>query len=318
MRALLREGHGRAPRARIGPPRTPDLAASAPRWYGHPYNRARLYRLASACGRLPRPARLALARRLAALASQWFPAERAVLRKALARFTGATGPALDALTVGVFRNFAMCFSDLVSTNRRPAAWLADRMVGRRSGVDWLDALDAGAISLSAHIGSWELAGRLLAQRSQRPTHVVVSEAEAPELLPWVRRDGEGVRFVPRASPTVSLELVAALRRGEIVALQGDRALGNAGDVAVPFFGEPAPFPVGPFRLARATGVPIVPAFCLLDADLRYRVVVHEPRRVAAGGEEAALHAWVAELEAVVRAHPTQWFNFFDVWSALGA
>ena len=70
---------------------------------------------------------------------------------------------------------------------------------------------------------------------------------------------------------MSLELMAALRRGEVVALQGDRALGNRGDISVPFFGRPAPFPVGPFRLASASGAPIVPAFCTLDADHRYAV-----------------------------------------------
>ena len=144
--------------------------------------------------------------------------------------------------------------------------------------------------------------------------MVVSDDEAPELLPWVRRDGDGLRFVARSRPTVSLELVGALRRGEIVALHGDRALGNAGDVLVPFFGHLAPFPVGPFRLARAAGVPVVPSFCLLDADHRYQIFLRAPLPVPAGGEEEALRAWVAGLEEVVRSHPTQWFNFFDIWS----
>jgi lauroyl/myristoyl acyltransferase len=291
----------------------------APRWYSHPYNRVAIYRLAGALGVLPRPVRLELARYLARLAARWVPAERAALRIALGRFTGAEGPALDAMTLAVFRNFAMCFSDLVSTNRRAAGWLVSRMVGDPRGIEWPEALaSGGAVSLSAHVGSWELAGRLLATRSRRPTHVVVSDDEAPELLPWVRRNGDGLRFVPRARPTVALELVAALRRGEIVALHGDRALGNTGDVVVPFFGHPAPFPIGPFRLARAAGVPVVPAFCLLDAARRYRVLLRSPLPVPAGGEEAALRTWVHGLEEVVRAHPTQWFNFFDVWSPAGA
>ena len=29
---------------------------------------------------------------------------------------------------------------------------------------------------------------------------------------------------------------------------------------------------------------------------------------------AGLEAIVAALECAVRAHPTQWFNFFDVWA----
>src|SRR5262249_21257273 len=123
----------------------------------------------------------------------------------------------------------------------------------------------------------------------------------------------GVRFVARTRPTISLELVAALRRGEVVAMQGDRALGTRGDALVPFFGKPAPFPLGPFLLAAAVGVPVVPAFCLLDSGHRYLVTVEEPLGVARGGAEDAARRWVAMLEAVVHAHPTQWFNFFDIW-----
>jgi len=151
----------------------------------------------------------------------------------------------------------------------------------------------------------------------RRTHVVVAPEEAPELARWVRRDGEGMRFVPRAHPSIGVELLAALRRGEVVALQADRALGTGGDVRIPFFGVPAPFPLGPFLLARAAGVPVVPAFCVLDRRYRYAVRIATPITVGRGEEEGAARAWVALLESVVREHPTQWFNFFDAWSPFG-
>jgi lauroyl/myristoyl acyltransferase len=291
--------------------------ARRPRWYSHPYNRADLYRLAAGLGWLPRGIRLRMARRLGRLAPRLMPAERAAIRKTMAALTGAAGRRLDDLTVGVFTDFAMCFSDLVSTNRRPAARLTAQ-VGRVEGVERLAGLEGGGfISLTAHVGNWELAGRLLAGRAARPIHVVVAEEEVRELERWVRRAGDGVRFVARSRPTVSLELVAALRRGEIVAVQGDRALGTRGDVMIPFFGRPAPFPLGPFLLAGAVGAPLVPAFCVLDADYRYAVKVAEPLSPRRGREVEAARAWVAVLEAIVREHPTQWFNFFDIWDPCG-
>ena len=245
------------------------------------------------------------------------PVEHAATRRTLARVTGATGSALDQLATRTFSEFAMCFSDLVSTNRQPPETLAAHVAGVE-GAAHLPGAGAGFISLTAHVGNWELAGRLLAGRAARTTHVVVAGEEARDLERWVRRNGDHVRFVPRSRATMSVELVAALRRAEVVAVQGDRALGNRRDVLVPFFGSPAPFPLGPFVLARAVGVPMVPAFCVLGADHRYTVKVLPPLWVSRGGEEHAARTWVALLEAVVRERPTQWFNFFDVWSPLFA
>lgn len=266
---------------------------------------------------MPRRLRLALARQIGRLAPSFMPAERAAIHKTMTRLTGASGSELDRLTVRVFTDFAMCFSDLVSTNRQPVARVTAH-VGKLEGIERLARLTGGLISLTAHVGNWELAGRLLAGSSARPTHVVVAPEEARDLERWVRRAGDGVRFVTRSRPTVSLELVAALRRGEVVGMQGDRALGTRGDVMVPFLGRPAPFPLGPFRLASGVGVPLLPAFCLLDARHRYVVRIAEPLAVERGKEEEAAHAWVAALEAIAREYPTQWFNFFDIWRPFGA
>jgi lauroyl/myristoyl acyltransferase len=126
-----------------------------------------------------------------------------------------------------------------------------------------------------------------------------------------------VRFVPRTHPGIGVQLLTALRRGEVLALQGDRALGTRGDVLIPFFGRPALFPLGPFILARAAAVPVIPAFCVLDRSYRYTMRVAAPIMVERGKEEDAARAWVCILEDVVREHPTQWFNFFDVWRPLG-
>jgi KDO2-lipid IV(A) lauroyltransferase len=291
-------------------------AARRPRWYWHPYNRVGLYRLAALFGRAPRRLRLLLARRLGRLALRFLPAEREAARGTLAVVTGASGAQLDALTADVFRDFAMCFSDLLSTNRQAGERLL-RYVGAVRGVDHVAGLSGGLVAVTAHIGNWDLAGRLLATQSARRTHVVVAPEEVPGLERWVRRQGDGVRFVPRTHPGIGVELLAALRRGEVVALQGDRALGTRGDVPLPFFGRPAPFPLGPFVLARAAAVPVLPAFCVLDRSYRYTVWVAAPITVERGQEEDAVRAWVRVLEDVVRAHPTQWFNFFDVWRPVG-
>jgi predicted LPLAT superfamily acyltransferase len=126
-----------------------------------------------------------------------------------------------------------------------------------------------------------------------------------------------VRFVRRESPLISVELVGALRRGDIVAFQVDRATGQRGDCRVPFFGAPAPFPLGPFVLAAAAGVPVLPAFCILEPLGDYRLYVEPAFAVTRGEEARGLGQAVGLLERYVAAHAEQWFNFFDVWDGAG-
>src|SRR5262249_37182865 len=132
-----------------------------PRWYTHGYNRADLYRLAAGLSWLPRRARLRLARTVGRLAPRLMPVEHPGVGTTLGRILGTTdGRSVDLLSVRTFMDFAMCFSDLLSTNRQPAERLLASL-GRVQGVDRVP-IDAGLISLTAHVGNWEMAGRLLA------------------------------------------------------------------------------------------------------------------------------------------------------------
>lgn len=290
-------------------------ATPAPRWYAHGLNRAAVYRLSAAvAGVLPRPLRLRAAQAVAAAAGRRFPEEHGVVRRTLARVLDGAAPAsLDALVSEVFRNFAVCFTDLITTNRgRGVAGLLAGLEGAEH-LAAAERMGRGLVVLTAHLGNWELGGRLLAGTMTRRTHVVVAPEQDVAVERFLRGNGP-VRFLTRRRPTDALPLVAALRRNEVVALQGDRALGGRGDRRQPFFGAPAPFPLGPFVLARAAGAPVLPAFCVLRADRRYTISIGEPWTVSARGEADALAHWVRVLEAMVRRHPTQWFNFYDVWA----
>jgi KDO2-lipid IV(A) lauroyltransferase len=305
-------------RVPAAPPGALTLPDTPPRWYAHDWNRAAVYRVgAGVLGALPRRARLGLAAAVAAVAP--FPAERAVVRANLARIApGLTAAERRALARRVFRCFAMCFADLLTANR------SDREAGGLlAGVEGEEHLHAalaagrGVIFLTAHFGNWELAGRLLLRRFRRPTHVLVAAEPDPGVEAFLRGGGP-LRFVTRDHPVAGVTLLAALRRNEVVAMQGDRGLGTRGDLALPFFGAPAAFPLGPFVLARAAGAPLLPAFCALRDDRRYAVTLGAPIRVAPEGEAAALAAWVRVLEDRVRRQPEQWFNFFDVWGGAPA
>jgi lauroyl/myristoyl acyltransferase len=295
----------------------PGVGAPRARWHAHPYNRSRYYRIAAtAAPRLPRPLRVWLAARLGGALAARFPEERGAVRRNLARVHPDRAPAwLDAAVDRVFSRFAVCFADLLSSSRGPRSGLWRHVAGIEGQEPTREALarGRGCVSVTAHLGNWGLAGRLLAVLG-RPVHVVM----APEVDPAVgalldRGAPPGVRFVRLTSPVVGIELVAALRRGDVVAFQLDRAIGGRGDAAVPFFGAPATFPLGPFVTAAAAGAPVVPAFCVLEPGGGYRLHVEPAIDVPRGAESAALRAGVAILERYVHAHWDQWFNFYDVW-----
>jgi Kdo2-lipid IVA lauroyltransferase/acyltransferase len=292
--------------------------AAHPSWYSHGLNRLAYYRLAGGvAGPLPRRFRLGLARVVGRAAGRRLAGERARVRGNLARIMPqAAAETLDRAVGETFANFAACFSDFLTINRGSPARLGD-YVSSRTGEEHLDlacASGRGVILLTAHLSNWEFGGRLLVPRLDRPAHIVLAGEQDADLERYLRREGERLRFVTRRHATSTLGLLAALRRNEAVAMQGDRPTGERGDVLVDFFGAPAAFAIGPFVLARAAGAPVVPAYCAMEADRRYRVTVEPPIWVKPGEEVAALTTMVATLERAIRAHPTQWFNFFDVWS----
>ena len=295
--------------------------ASPERWrtsHAHWLNRAPFYRAASAvAAMLPRRTRLSLAAGLGGALSHACAREARIVRANLARVAPGLAPAPRARQVRqLFGHFAICFADLLTTNRGASA---SRLVVREEGRAYVDqalAPGGGLIVLTAHVGNWELAGRVLGGRGAgRRLHIVMAPEADPGVEPLLRDDGAPVRFVTLRRPEDAVPLVAALRRGDIVGMQGDRPLGHRGDVPVDFFGAPALFPLGPFLLARAAGVPVLPAVCVRTEDRRYAVEAQSPIQVQRGEEEMGLRRWVDGLAAMVARHPTQWFNFSDPWSA---
>jgi len=201
------------------------------------------------------------------------------------------------------------------------------LLARRSGDEHLVAArDAGkgAILLTGHVGNFELGGLFL-----RRLGLSCAAAYVPDPSPVIEKHRADARRaldvtgIPvTSSPFAFVPLLRALREGRFVAMQGDRDVSGTGRT-LPFFGRSASFPVGPFRLAALSGVPLLPVFVLQEEDGRYRTLAEEPIHLAlAPGSrsepdendlEAALARWVALLSRVIRENPTQWYLFTRFW-----
>ena len=178
----------------------------------------------------------------------------------------------------------------------------------------------GVLLLTAHIGNWEAAGQLLT-RLDVPINVTGFDNEAPEIRSLLNQASKAkFRLLPlTGSPTDTIPLVAALRRGEIVAMLGDRAYGSPSKRA-PFLNGTAAFPIGAYVLASIANAPLVTVFNLREPGGHYRFFgfpAQYPKMPAHHLRDDYLKSCAAtfaqNLEVTLKRDPLQWYNFFPFW-----
>ena len=237
------------------------------------------------------------------------------VRRNLARvFPGMPGEELSCLTRKVFRNYARYLVDYGRFHGMSPEEI-DRTIPEVEGKGNIERIlrsPGGTILVTGHIGNWEL-GALYFVRMGMKVNIVTIPDDAPQihLIRENYRSRHNVRtIVMDGSPFTALEIMAALRRGEIVALLVDRSV-TVNGVLADFFGRSHSFPRGPFALSRATGARILPAFIVREGNA-YRGVV-EPPFVADGDDDEPYACLVGQaLERIIRRFPDQWYNFVPI------
>ncbi len=195
------------------------------------------------------------------------------------------------------------------------------------GEEFLEQLAAarGAILLTAHMGSYDLGAAVFAQRFQREIRMVrAPESDrqtAQHLDQSLERAGGGAVKVAynTSNLTLPLELLNAIRAGEIVSIQGDRPVSDVSQHAARLFGEPIRLPDGPFMLAFVAQAPIYPIFIVRTSFHRYKIIARQPIhcvRTARDRDamiEEAMQAWTRTLEKVIAEHWSQWFSLVPIF-----
>ena len=211
-------------------------------------------------------------------------------------------------TIDVWRLRSEAFTPRITTFEEDARVLAR---SRRNG--------RGFLLVTGHVGNWEMGAVTLRRHDLTPA--VVGQ---PELDPNVQdmrldlRTRLGVESIDiGSSMATAFKVRSAVDRGRAVALLVDRAYPED-QVVVPFFGRTTPFLRSPALLARFCDCDVLPGFFLRNPDGSYRNVWGEPLAAdpKLSPEEDAfriLSRVAADLEGVVRAEPTQWFNFYSYW-----
>jgi KDO2-lipid IV(A) lauroyltransferase len=293
------------------------------RWYGHRFHNVLALRLVFFTMRwTPRWVQAPMAAITALIFYLMLSRERRAVAGNLRRVTGRRGLALRWRVYLVFYSFcdlmvSYCFVPQAS-DEELLGMLADPERGA-AVIDRCLAEGHGLIVWTAHLGNPEFASRLL-ELHGRPVNVarVVEDSPAERML-RERMVNPRLRIVNlKEGARATIELLQALRRNEIVAIQGDRVYHPRHSACLSFFDGEAAFPLGPFLLAEVAGAPLLPGFVVRQGWQHYRVLLGEPILTAATGNHeadqlAALSKAVGFLQAQLRNYDDQWVNFFDFW-----
>ncbi|MDQ3763285.1 MAG: phosphatidylinositol mannoside acyltransferase [Actinomycetota bacterium] len=252
------------------------------------------------------------------LAAWWNGPGTRQLRRNLARVVpGATPTELDALVRDGLRSYARYWQEAFMLPTVDHAALVRRVDGATKGIEHLNdalATGRGVVVALPHSGNWDMAGLWFVGHHGAFSTVV--ERLAPEEL-FQRfvdyRASLGFDIVPlTGAGSPAPRLLRRLRAGGVVCLLADRDLTGAG-VAVEFFGAAARMPLGPARLAAATGATLLVVGCWFTPDgwgMRFHPPVPVPDRSAVMQATQT----VADCFATdIAAHPQDWHMLQPLW-----
>lgn len=193
-------------------------------------------------------------------------------------------------------------------------WNGRRTLRLVHGVEneaaWHQALQErrGAIAITPHLGSWEMAGLYLSSRTPltilyRPSRL----GDAVDRLICQGRGRLGARLVPTTSQGVR-RLLRALNSGTALGILPDQDPGPNGGVYAPFFGQPANTMV---LLSRLASKHCTPVFLLYAERLRrgrgYRLHFERlPDKVSQAASPEAAAALNQAIEQAIRRCPEQY------------
>jgi predicted LPLAT superfamily acyltransferase len=251
-------------------------------------------------------------------------ASRKYLRK-MARVNG-TAPPTWRDSFRHFRHFGEAALDKI------AGWSGDVKMddvvfpNGQNGVFSYLPRDEAIVLLVSHFGNIEMIRALASRERNFRVNVLLHQKNAArfgKVLQKLAPESQvNLIEVSEIGPDTAMMLSQKVEQGEWVVIAADRVAIGARDktVMVPFLGDPAPLPQGPFILAHLLGCPVYMAAAWRNNG-RFEVAwekLTDKLVLPRGGRVEAITAYASQymawLEPKVRAHPMQWYNFFDFWA----
>jgi KDO2-lipid IV(A) lauroyltransferase len=269
--------------------------------------------------RLPRPWAYALAV-MAARFAWWFsPLARPRLEYNLKIACPELTPdELKKVSWENFRNHAKAYADLMLLPRARVTEMRQLLQVR--GWEYLEQareIGKGVLVVSCHMGSYEVVAAIWSS-TLAPVSFFAEVLEPRPLFEWYRdtRARLGISVLPLDLSGLR-RVTQALRDNEMVITAIDRDITGTGHL-IPFFGKPAPIPVGPAGLALRQGVPIFPVCVYRLPDDTFMaegapLVIAKPTGNYKEDEERVTQDMLRSIETFIRRHPEQWHVPHPIW-----
>lgn len=229
----------------------------------------------------------------------------------------------------VFWNFAWTMTDVMHVQQ--GADIITWEVAGKQNLNEMEQQREGAVLMTAHMGSYDVAAPVFAHHFSRPVHMV----RAPERdqasqefrvnQQSANTSGQFVIHFNTPGGMLGVELARAISEGGVVAIQGDRILFDVSSVNTAFKqGVSWNVPRGPFTLALVSRAKIYPVFIIRQGYRRYKVLAGNVFSMTVTGrdkEKAVQDAaanWTSIIRPVIEKHWYQWFVFEPVFKTESA
>ncbi|MGN0089814.1 MAG: lipid A biosynthesis acyltransferase [Alloprevotella sp.] len=184
----------------------------------------------------------------------------------------------------------------------------------------LASRERGFVQLSAHIGNYEIAGYTLRAETKRFNALVYS-GEKDSIMENRNRMFENSNITMIGIKSDMSHMFAinnALYNGEIVSMPADRLFGSTKCVSHTFLRATAKFPYGPFAVATSRSADVLAVNVMKVSTRRYHIYVtplkYDKEASRKDQIEQLSHAYVQEVERLLKKYPEQWYNYYDFWS----
>jgi len=181
------------------------------------------------------------------------------------------------------------------------------------------ALKKGGLLLSAHIGSWEIAGDLLKNIDTR-INIVMFDGEDQQIKSYMEKvtGKSSVNIIVIKNDLSHIfKINEAFQNNELVCMHADRYIEGNKTITREFLGAEAKFPAGPFILAAKFKVPVTFVFAVKESKHHYHFFASAIKEYLHLGKEQGMQQvlsdFICEFENKVKKYPEQWYNYYNFW-----